>query len=101
MDKQYLESQLIERAWRDEAFRQLLLNDPRTAIAEVLGFNLPDHVQIHVVEEQENDLYLVIPPNPNSKDEAPLSPMELDLVAGGSMFTVMGPQRLSLCLICP
>ncbi|MCA1904449.1 MAG: NHLP leader peptide family RiPP precursor [Cyanobacteria bacterium KgW148] len=101
MDKKQLENQIIERVWRDEEFRQLLRSNPRKAIAEVLGMELPDRLQIQVLEEQADTLYLVIPANPNAKEEAPLSPEELDLVAGGSMFTVMGPQRLSLCLICP
>ncbi|MCS6959847.1 MAG: NHLP leader peptide family RiPP precursor [Pseudanabaenaceae cyanobacterium SKYGB_i_bin29] len=101
MDKKQLESEIIERAWRDEGFRQLLLADPKRAIGEVLGWELPAHITIHVLEEQTDTLYLVIPPNPNAKEEKALSPEELDLVAGGSMFTVMGPQRLSLCLICP
>ncbi|PLS69001.1 MAG: NHLP leader peptide family natural product precursor [Cyanobacteria bacterium M5B4] len=101
MDKKQLENQIIERVWRDEEFRQLLRSNPRKAIAEVLGMELPDRLQIQVLEEQPDTLYLVIPANPNAKEEAPLSPEELDLVAGGSMFTVMGPQRLSLCLICP
>jgi len=101
MDKKYLEQQIIERAWQDEQFRQLLLTDPKQAIGEVLGFELPDHLNVQVLEEKTDTIYLVIPPNPNDREEAPLSPAELDLVAGGSMFTVMGPQRLSLCLICP
>ena len=101
MDKRQLEQQIIERAWQDDQFRQLLLEDPRRAIGEMLGVELPSHLKIHVLEERADSLYLVLPPNPNGREEAPLSPEELDLVAGGSMFTVMGPQRLSLCLICP
>ncbi len=101
MDKKYLENQIIQRAWQDAQFRQLLQEDPRKAIGEVLGFELPPHLKIHVLEEKEDTFYLVIPPNPNVSEEVPLSAEELDLVAGGGMFTVMGPQRLSLCLICP
>lgn len=95
-----LEAQLIEKAWQDEAFRQELLRHPKAVIEAGLGKKLPSDLQITVLEETPNLIYLVLPANPDSLTDQDLSAEELDLVAGGSMFTVMGPNRISLCIIC-
>ncbi|MEN9223561.1 MAG: NHLP leader peptide family RiPP precursor [Thermostichus sp. BF3_bins_97] len=95
-----LEARLIRRAWEDDQFRQLLLKDPRRAIESELGQPLPDSLKIRVLEEDPDTLYLVLPPNPLPLPTRDLTDADLDLVAGGSLFTVMGPNRLSVCLIC-
>ncbi|MEQ9625567.1 NHLP leader peptide family RiPP precursor [Coleofasciculus chthonoplastes] len=95
-----LEAQLIERAWQDEAFRQALLSNPKAVIEAELGNKLPEDLQVTVLEETPNLIYIVLPINPDKLTDQDLSAEELDLVAGGSMFTVMGPNRLSLCIIC-
>jgi phage FluMu gp28-like protein len=99
-NRQDLETQLIERAWQDEDFRQELLCNPKTVLEAELGKKLPEDVQITVLEETPNLNYLVLPANPDRLTDQELSAEELDLVAGGSMITVMGPNRLSLCIIC-
>ncbi|WP_446343576.1 NHLP leader peptide family RiPP precursor [Coleofasciculus sp. F4-SAH-05] len=96
-----LEAQLIERAWQDEAFRQALLSNPKAVIEAEFGKKLPEDLQVTVLEETPNLIYIVLPTNPDELTDQDLSDEELDLVAGGSMFTVMGPNRLSLCIICP
>lgn len=95
-----LEAQLIERAWQDEAFRQALLSNPKAVIEAEFGQKLPEDLQIKVLEETPNLMYLVLPMNPDQLTDQDLSDEELDLVAGGSMFTVMGQNRLSLCITC-
>lgn len=99
-NREDLEAQLIERAWQDEAFRQELLCNPKAVLEAELGKQLPSDLQITVVEETPNLNYLVLPANPDRLTDQDLSAEELDLVAGGSMITVMGPNRLSLCIIC-
>ncbi|WP_054956249.1 NHLP leader peptide family RiPP precursor [Paenibacillus dakarensis] len=66
------QTQLIQKAWEDPAFKAKLLRDPKSAIKEVFGVWIPDHIQVKTVEEQSNELYLVIPPNPSGviKSEA-------------------------------
>ncbi|WP_422660081.1 NHLP leader peptide family RiPP precursor [Paenibacillus sp. EC2-1] len=58
------QTQLIQKAWEDPSFKAKLLSDPKSAIKEVLGVMIPDHIQVRTVEENSNELYLVIPPNP-------------------------------------
>lgn len=95
-----LEAGLIQKALEDEAFRQQLLQNPKAAIEAFTGKKLPSDVEVTVLEEKPNLFYLVLPENPDELPDQQLSDEELDLVAGGSMFTVMGPNRLSLCIIC-
>ncbi|WNS46995.1 NHLP leader peptide family RiPP precursor [Paenibacillus sp. MMS20-IR301] len=72
-----LKNQVIQKAWEDPSFKQRLLTDPKAALQEVLGINLPDNITLKTVEEGSNEFYLVIPPNPASgvmkTDVAPLS----------------------------
>jgi hypothetical protein len=72
-----LKNQVIQKAWEDPGFKQRLLTDPKAAIQEALGINLPDNITLKTVEEGSNEFYLVIPPSPASgvmkTDVAPLS----------------------------
>ena len=70
--------QMIVRAWRDQAFKEKLLKDPRAAAAE-MGYNIPDGSQFKVLEEDTDKLYLVLPQKPGT---AALSDEALDLAGG-------------------
>jgi hypothetical protein len=83
--KQYPEAfrRVVERAWKDEAFKAQLLTDPVTAVAQE-GIFVPEIVRrcgitFKVVEDTEAVRHLVLPPPP--ADE--LSDLELAVVAGG------------------
>ena len=56
-----LERRLIEKGLEDESFRQRLLEEPRAALEEELGARLPAEIQIRVVEETADTIYLVLP----------------------------------------
>ena len=56
------ESKLIVKAVEDKKFRDLLINDAKKAIEEVLGKSFPDEVEVHVVEETTNSITISIPP---------------------------------------
>ena len=71
--------QLIAKAWTDEAFKARLKADPKAAMKEV-GMDVPEGVEIEVVESTQEKAYLVIPPKPVGE----LSDEDLDQVAGGS-----------------
>ncbi len=66
MSEAILRNQVIQKAWEDPSFKQKLLSDPKAALKEALGINLPDHITLKTVEEGSNEFYLVIPPSPSS-----------------------------------
>jgi hypothetical protein len=78
-----VELQLIEKAWKDDAFRQALLRDPREAVESELGGKLPPRVQVKVLEESADTFYLVLPANPDRAPAGALTDQQLDAVAGG------------------
>jgi Nitrile hydratase, alpha chain len=78
-----VELQLIEKAWKDDAFRQALLTDPRGALERELGAKLPAGVQVKVLAESADTFYLVLPANPDRAPAGELTDQQLDAVAGG------------------
>jgi hypothetical protein len=60
-----LEAEIIAKAWGDERFRQELLSNPKEAIAKTLGAKLAENLEIRVVQETPDNLYLVLPVKPN------------------------------------
>lgn len=69
--------QLAEKAADDLAFREQLVSDPKGAIQQVFGVQVPDDVEIRVHENDMHTLHLVLPPSPNLDEE------QLEKVAGG------------------
>ncbi|WP_379154378.1 NHLP leader peptide family RiPP precursor [Paenibacillus sp. sgz5001063] len=66
MSEAVLRNQVIQKAWEDPGFKQRLLTDPKAALQEALGIQLPDDITLKTVEEGSNEFYLVIPPSPAS-----------------------------------
>jgi hypothetical protein len=56
-----LQAQLIARAWYDESFKERLLTDPKAAIEEELDLKLADDLQVTVLEETPDTLFLLVP----------------------------------------
>ncbi len=52
---------LISLAWKDEAFKQVLLSNPSEAIASELGISIPPGTAVQVLEEKANSRTVVIP----------------------------------------
>ena len=80
-----LEALLISKAMADEAFKSELISNPKAVIAREIGKELPEGVEIEVLEPTPKKLYLVLPLKVES-EEIPideLSDKELDAVAGG------------------
>ena len=67
------------RSFADPAFRQQLLADPHEAVETLTDQPISRPLEIHVLEDTDSHINLVIPPAP----EGELSEEELKLVAGG------------------
>ena len=79
-----VERRLVERSLQDESFRQRLLDNPKQTIEQELGAQLPEGVEIRVVEESAETIYLVLPSaSALGGQGGSLSDQELDAVAGG------------------
>jgi len=76
--RQQAEARLIARAWQDEAFRQQLVQNPKAAIQQELGVELPAELEVQVVEESPNRVYLRLPVN-----NTQLSDEQLSAASGG------------------
>ena len=92
MTRQQFEARIISKAWKDEAFRKRLLEDPKAVMAEELASlhekaNLPDNVKVTVVEETADQIYLVLPMSPADFHPDELNEEDLLAVAGGASTT--------------
>ncbi len=73
------EAELIAKTWEDKEFREKLLQDPKAMVEKLGGEKLPSDMKVTVLEETANQVYLVIPRNPDDQ----LSEAELSTIAGG------------------
>lgn len=80
------ESELIAKAWKDEAFKQELISNPKAVYVRELGEQLPENLKIKVMEETSDTLYLALPRSPQVTEE--LSDEALEAVAGGGGYLV-------------
>jgi len=71
-----VEAIIAERIAADPAFRDALLADPRAVLSAVVGFDIPESVQVELHEESLTQIHLTIPATET------LSDADLELVAG-------------------
>jgi hypothetical protein len=64
MNEQELRNKIIEKAWEDADFKKQLLADPKAAIKDAFGIEVPDNINIKALEESADNYYVVIPQNP-------------------------------------
>lgn len=76
---------IVQRSTEDDNFRAQLLRDPKATIEQEVGVSLPAEIEICVVEETAQTVYLVLPtstPAPDTSHDE-LSDRDLENVAGG------------------
>ena len=81
-----LEQQIIEKAMKDDSFRKHLLEDPKTAFEQESGITLPASFKITVLQEDQNNVYLILPPLHSGAGQDELTEAELASVAGGGTW---------------
>lgn len=54
-------ARIIVRAWKDNAYKKRLLEEPKAILAEELGTTIPRDVEVRVLEETANTRYIVLP----------------------------------------
>jgi heme oxygenase len=97
MTKREFEEQLIAKAWQNEAFKEELISNPKMVYArefeelkkqqkirQDIALNLPETLEIKVLEEASNNLYLILPHKPQSVENfEELTNEALETVSGG------------------
>jgi hypothetical protein len=75
---------LTQKAWESQEFKNLLINDPKTAIEQVTGKDLSSLDRRIIVTDQTDPsaIYINIPSPPDA-DMMELTEEQLELVAGG------------------
>ena len=81
MSRQEMESLVVQRAWKDDAFRTEFLADAKGTIEKYSGQKLPADLKVVALAEDDKTIHFVIPPKPANSDE--LSEEDLEKVAGG------------------
>ena len=81
LNRQEVESLIVQRAWKDEAFRAEFLADAKGTIEKYSGEKLPPELKVVALTEDDKTIHFVIPPKPTNADE--LSDEDLEKVAGG------------------
>jgi Nitrile hydratase, alpha chain len=79
-----IERTLVQRSLEDEEFRQRLLEDPRAVVEQELETQLPEDVEVRVVEESAQSIYLVLPSASVVGEGGEISDRDLEAVAGGA-----------------
>jgi hypothetical protein len=91
-----VERTLVQRSLEDESFRQKLLDDPRRTVEQELGTQLPEDVEVRVVEEGSDTIYLVLPSvSAGGQGGGSLSDQDLEAVAGAGAIPAETYDRLT------
>ena len=56
-------AKIVAKAWADEDYKQRLINDPASVLAEE-GMPVTEGVEIKVVEATDKQAWMVLPPKP-------------------------------------
>jgi len=82
-------AKIVAKAWADDAFKQRLLSDPTTVLREN-GVDVPESVQIKILESTSTTIPLILPPKPDT-GETCAENLETRQAAMGSADGCCGP----------
>ena len=85
-------SKVVAKAWSDSDYKNKLLNDPRAALSD-MGLEVPTSLNISVMENSTQKMYLVLPTPPT---EESLGKESLTNIAGGTICD-NGGRCMCLC----
>jgi len=95
--RRQLEHQLRRKSLRDERFRTLLFSDPKKAIEAEYGETINPSIVIHVHQQSDRALHIVLPWNPVAMADENLDDQELENVAGGEMVNCHEALNTNIC----
>ena len=81
-----IERRLVQRSIEDQEFRQRLLDDPKGTAEQELETRLSEDVEVRVLEESADTIYLVLPLRSADLQTGELSDEALEEVAGGGSW---------------
>ncbi|MGN6185605.1 MAG: NHLP leader peptide family RiPP precursor [Thermoanaerobaculia bacterium] len=95
MTRKDFEAHIVAKAWRDPKYKQRLLSDPKSVLAEELraidpSVQLPANLKVSVHEESPTQYHLVLPRNPNE--------ISLGEVAGDNLEAI-APQTIAVVVL--
>lgn len=76
-------AQIVAKAWDDASFKQRLLSEPKMVFQEN-GINIPDELEIRVLENTVDSVYFILPIKPSEE----LSDEQLETVTGGVFIVI-------------
>ncbi len=71
---------LFAACWKDDALKARFMSDPKAVLAEH-GINVPEGMNVNVVENSDNTVHITLPMAPAGSTE--LSDEEISAAAGG------------------
>jgi len=76
------QSAVVTKVWQNPDFKKQLLTNPSAVLSQETGIEIPKGITIHILEEDSENMYFVLPKDPATVQA--LSESQLDQVAGGS-----------------
>jgi len=56
--------EIITKAWENDEFKKILLENPKKTIETELGIQLPEDIEIFIHEQTPTKLHLILPMKP-------------------------------------
>ena len=78
-------SDLFSACQKDDVLKARFMNDPKAVLADH-GIDVPEDVDVNVVQDSDTSMNITIPSNPPQTNE--LSDSELRQAAGGDSFAI-------------